>query len=231
VNTAFTNMYNTLIGHSIIPDLINGIDQWFGRLPGMLLGWVSRGKDAAIGQFQALIGWVGGLPGALVGALGNMGNLFQGAGHDLIIGFWNGMVGMWQWLRDSIYNFFAGIMPQWVKDALGIHSPSRLFAAIGKQLPAGLVVGMDAGQPMVQAAAERMASVTDAFTAPSSAPAFTGSFGAGTASSPASAAAGGVTIENIHVQGVLDPNDPSSYRRMVEGIRGAIRDLEREVYA
>ncbi len=30
----FKNLYDTLIGHSIIPDLINGIIKWFSELPG-----------------------------------------------------------------------------------------------------------------------------------------------------------------------------------------------------
>ncbi|NUW45540.1 hypothetical protein [Nonomuraea rhodomycinica] len=229
----FTELYDRLIGHSIIPDLINGIKNWISGLPDMFARWFGQAKDWAIGKFNELLNWVRGLPGAITGALGNMGSLLGGAGRDLIVGFWNGMVGMYNWLRDSLYNFFRGIMPDWVRDALGIHSPSRLFAEIGKQLPAGLVVGMDAGQPMIQSAAQRMADATvGAFTEPASpAPAFDGAFAAPAAAPGAAAAGGGVTIENLTVRGILDPRDPGSFRRMVEEIRQEIRTLDREVYA
>jgi phage-related protein len=233
----FLELYNRLVGHSIIPDLVNGIGRWISGLPDMFARWFGQAKDWAIGKFNELVGWISGLPGMIVGALGNMGSLLGGVGHDLIIGLWNGMVGMWQWFKDSIYNFFAGIMPQWVKDALGIASPSKLFAAIGKELPAGLAIGMDVGAPMVKAASERMAEATvGTFTAPSPAPAFGGTFGnasttMGAPGRPAPAAIGGVTIENVNVQGVLDPRDPMSYRRLIEQLREALRQLEQEGYA
>jgi phage-related protein len=236
VNKAFQLMYDKLVGNSIIPDLINGIDRWFGKLPEMISGWVGQAKDWAIGKFQELIGWVSGLPGMIVGALGNMGSLLGGVGRDLIVGLWNGMVGMWQWFRDSIYNFFAGIMPQWVKDALGIASPSKLFAAIGKELPAGLAIGMDVGAPMVEAASKGLAAAAvDAFPLPalvgaSPAGEFGGAFGAPVLTGTPR---GGVTIENliVTVQGVLDERDPMSTRRIAERIRQAIIDLEQERFA
>jgi phage-related protein len=152
----------------------------------------------------------------------------------LVVGLWNGLVSMWQWLRDSIYNFFSSIMPQWVKDALGIHSPSKLFAAIGEQLPPGLVLGIDHRLPMVEAASQRMAAATvgafDDLASP--APAFTGTF----AASPAAGAAsgGGVTLHGdlvLHMQGVIDPSRPDAWRQVLVQVREGLRELEREAYA
>jgi hypothetical protein len=37
VVAAFTNMYNTVVGHSIVPDLINGIGSEFGRLDSVMV--------------------------------------------------------------------------------------------------------------------------------------------------------------------------------------------------
>ncbi|MFI7643745.1 hypothetical protein [Nonomuraea sp. NPDC049400] len=155
----FSDLYDRLVGHSIIPDLITKIDEWVGKLPGMFSKWVGEAKDWAIRKFQELASWVSGLPGQIVGALGNMGGLLGGAGHDLIIGFWNGMVGMFEWLKSSIYNFFSAIMPDWVKDALGIHSPSRVFAAIGRQIPAGMALGIDRASGLVESAVQGLAGM------------------------------------------------------------------------
>ena len=42
-------------------------------------------------------------------------------------------------------------------DALGIHSPSRVFAELGAQIPRGLALGIESGAGMTQAAADEMA--------------------------------------------------------------------------
>ncbi len=44
----FNGLVDILIGNSIIPDLINGIVQWFCNLPGMLLGFATDLLNAAI---------------------------------------------------------------------------------------------------------------------------------------------------------------------------------------
>lgn len=37
----FTNLYDVLVGHSIIPDMINSIIEWFKKLPGRVLSFIS----------------------------------------------------------------------------------------------------------------------------------------------------------------------------------------------
>ncbi|WP_433225827.1 phage tail protein [Microtetraspora malaysiensis] len=60
----------------------------------------------------------------------------------MLLGLWNGFLSLGAWFRQQIYNFFSAIMPQWVRDALGIRSPSRVFAEIGKNTMLGLADGM-----------------------------------------------------------------------------------------
>ncbi|GAA3144988.1 hypothetical protein GCM10010466_40090 [Planomonospora alba] len=125
---------------------IKGIINWFSELPGMLGRWVDDARNAVTQRFDDLVNWLRGLPNSILNAIGSLGGLLGGLGHDLIIGLWNGIVGMWQWFRDSIYNFFSSIMPQWVKDALGIASPSKVFAEIGRFTMMGMSEGMLASQ-------------------------------------------------------------------------------------
>jgi phage-related protein len=212
VNKAFQLMYDKLVGHSIIPDLINGIDRWFGKLPEMISGWVGQAKDWAIGKFQELIGWVSGLPGMIVGALGNMGSLLGGVGHDLIIGFWNGLVGMWDWLRTSIYNFFSGIMPQWVKDALGIASPSKVFAKLGRELPAGMALGITQASGLVESAIAGLAtSATIGVGGMMATPAYAGA-------TPPTAARGG-NVYHITVEVPVNANPADTGAAVVDVIQ------------
>lgn len=64
--TFFKHLFDQLVGHSIIPDLINGIIQWFLSLPGKVLGAlasfvggvlgkIGELKDRAIAAFQNMV--------------------------------------------------------------------------------------------------------------------------------------------------------------------------------
>lgn len=48
----FTNLYNVLVGNSIIPDMINGIISWFGRLPSAILGILSNVRNFVISTWN-----------------------------------------------------------------------------------------------------------------------------------------------------------------------------------
>ncbi|MET8866539.1 hypothetical protein ABZW11_26675 [Nonomuraea sp. NPDC004580] len=230
----FQELYDTLVGHSIIPDLINGIGSWVGRLPAMFTQAIGNAVDAGINEFQQLLSYVGGLGSAILGSLGNMGSLLFNAGRDLVTGFWNGIVSMWNWFVGAVQDLF-GSVANWAKSVLGIASPSKVFAAIGRELPPGMVLGIEHNMPMLERASQRMAEATTAaFPADvpaTAAPAFAGAFGAPAVGAGVAAAPRVVSVENIILQGVFDPSNPVSYRRTVESLRQAIIDLEQEGYA
>jgi phage-related protein len=68
------------------------------------------------------------------------------AGADLIKGLWQGIVGMGTWLWDKIKGFFKGITDK-IKDFFGIKSPSKVFAGLGKMIPAGFAAGVKDAMP------------------------------------------------------------------------------------
>lgn len=133
---------------------------WFGRLPGMIGGWFGSMKDAAIAKAVELVGWVRGLPGRIGSAIGSLGSMLLNAGRDLLSGLWRGIQNGAGWLRDRIFGFFGNILPGWVKNILGIRSPSKVFADLGKHLPSGMAVGMDAGMPGLLAQATALGEAT-----------------------------------------------------------------------
>lgn len=59
-------------------------------------------------------------------------------GKDIVMGLWNGMQNMAGWLRDKVTGFFKNLIPSWAEKALGISSPSKVFASIGKNIVGGL---------------------------------------------------------------------------------------------
>ena len=63
-------------------------------------------------------------------------------GKNIVNGVWQGIQSMVSWFTSKVKSFFSGIVNS-VKNALGIHSPSKVFASIGKYMAEGLGEGWD----------------------------------------------------------------------------------------
>jgi phage-related protein len=61
-------------------------------------------------------------------------------GKDIVNGIWNGLKQMWTSLTSWFSDAWDSLVGS-VKDFLGIHSPSRVFADIGKNMALGVGVG------------------------------------------------------------------------------------------
>ena len=64
-------------------------------------------------------------------------------GGNLIKGLWQGISDAGAWLRDKISGFFGGVVDS-IKNFFGIHSPSTLFAGLGRNMGEGIGVGFEA---------------------------------------------------------------------------------------
>ena len=121
------------------------------RLPGKIWEWLSEtidkvsdwasdmmsmGAQAASTLVNAVINGVSGLLGEMVSV-----------GSNIVSGVWNGICNAAGWFRDSVYNFFSNIVSN-AKSALGIHSPSRVFAdEVGQWIPPGITEGIESKMP------------------------------------------------------------------------------------
>ena len=153
----------SFIGSAV--DQISGIVQWFGELPMMIRNWFEATKQNAIQKAMELVEWLRGLPGRIMAAIGNLGRLLWNAGGDLLRGLWDGISAAAGWLRSQISTFFGNLLPGWAKDFLGIGSPSKVFRdEIGKWIPKGMAVGIEANMGSVKDAAAglRDAAMIDA---------------------------------------------------------------------
>jgi len=54
IRKIFEKLYDVLVGHSIIPDLINGIIKWFNKLPSKLKSLATNAKNAVINAFNSM---------------------------------------------------------------------------------------------------------------------------------------------------------------------------------
>ncbi|MBM7771241.1 phage-related protein [Actinokineospora baliensis] len=130
---------------------------WLGQLPGRVAGWFRGVRDGAVNAVGDLLSWLRGLPGRLLDALGNLGNLLLQTGRDMIQGLLNGL----RQAASAVGNFLLKI----VKDAvggvlsfLGIASPSRLMHQIGGNTALGFANGIADATPLAVRAADRLAS-------------------------------------------------------------------------
>ena len=95
-----------------------------------------------IAAIPELLAYIVEIPSAIIGGIKDGLAGIAEIGPELIRGLWEGIKNMGQWLVDQVGGFFEGLVDN-VKDLLGIHSPSRVFAGIGENMAAGLGDGWD----------------------------------------------------------------------------------------
>nr|DAG56503.1 MAG TPA: tail tape measure [Caudoviricetes sp.] len=128
-------------GSQFLSNAINFVSQLPGRIASFLtkvissLGsWASnmasKGAEGARNMFNAVVNGLASLPGRVLSI-----------GSDIVHGIWDGISGAAGWLAGKVKDFAGGILDN-VKDALGIHSPSRLFRdQVGKYIAQGIGEG------------------------------------------------------------------------------------------
>ena len=177
--------------------------------------------------------FITGLPRQIMGAFSNAGRWLFNAGRDIVVGLWNGLVGMGRWLWNKITGWIKDVVPGPVLRVLGIASPSKLFAAIGADTVAGLALGIEAATPQAGAAAEALADTVaqrgqvDALGA--TVDGHTGARAAAFAGAERREV-GGVAVDTLEVNlhGVFDLVNPAEQRRLAERLRALLVRLEAE---
>jgi len=104
-------------------------------------------KNTAANAFNAVVSFFRGLPGRILGAIGNVGRLLTGIGGQLISGLFSGITGalrsVGSWVKNNIFDPIVGA----IKGLFGIHSPSTIMAELGGHLVGGLIKGVLSRNP------------------------------------------------------------------------------------
>lgn len=79
---------------------------------------------------------------SIVNGFASLMSKIKDIGKNIVNGVWQGIQSMIGWFTSKVKGFFSGIVNS-VKNALGIHSPSKVFASIGKYMAEGLGEGWD----------------------------------------------------------------------------------------
>lgn len=145
------NLVSGIIG--AIPDLVASIPQIISAittgiasaLPKIIQSGVSLLQKFIEGILSNIPALVAALPQIISAIVEGIGALIGGivdVGKSIVEGIWKGIQEMAGWIYDKVTGFFSGIVDG-VKDFLGIHSPSTVFADMGKNMALGLGQGWD----------------------------------------------------------------------------------------
>lgn len=129
----------------------SGIVRFFSGVWNSIVSGVSGMISNVIGYFQSLGSRVQSI-------LSGAGSWLVGVGRDIVSGLWNGLSSGWSWLTGQVNSLVSGLVSG-VKRALGIRSPSRVFAEIGNFMSEGMANGIQAGVPAVSKALDSLATM------------------------------------------------------------------------
>ena len=161
--TCLVDAYNKLVtwgsnmlasGKQAAINTVNGIVQFFSQLPSRIWNWLidTLNRVTNWGNQLAEKGRAGAamLVNAVVSGVANLPSRMAEVGRNIVHGVWNGISNAAGWFKSQVSSFFSGIVDG-AKSALGIHSPSRVFAKeVGKWIPPGVGVGIEDSMPELE---------------------------------------------------------------------------------
>lgn len=129
-------LFNTFVeaGGNIVQGLINGITS-------MVKNLFNFAKSLGTNIINGI--------GSAIGGLGNAPAALVNIGKNVIEGLWHGIQQMAGWIADRVHDLVLNIIPGPIRDALGIHSPSRVTMELGKMVALGLSAGIVGSTPAV----------------------------------------------------------------------------------
>ena len=121
------------------------VDKLIDNLPKLIDGGIRLIAALANGLIRAIPNLESKIPQIISsiekGLISGIPAIFD-VGKNIVEGLWNGIKNMGSWVSGKVKDFFGGIVGG-VKDFLGIHSPSKVFASIGGFMAEGLGEGFD----------------------------------------------------------------------------------------
>ena len=121
------------------------VNKLIENLPKLIDGGIRLIIALGIGLIEAIPQLVGKIPEiitAIIEGFASGASRILDIGKNIVEGVWQGIKNAAKWLKDKIFGFFDDIVGG-VKDFLGIHSPSRVFADMGKNMALGIGEGWD----------------------------------------------------------------------------------------
>lgn len=116
------------------------------RFPGQLRGWAVRTwgvvRQAAIDFLPRLLDFIKTIPDRVVENFGNLYDRMVEVGGSIVRGLVEGVKNLVPWLLEQAGSFASNFVDS-IKDNLGISSPSKVMAQMGRYAAQGFVKGLD----------------------------------------------------------------------------------------
>ena len=176
VNTMLGLLYLYVqVGYKIVLSLIQGIQSYAQNIPNVgnqimnnlknsLLNWLGQFLQIGTRLLQSMGQGIQNQVGSLLqrgrSVISQVVSSFNGyslwnTGYNLIVGLWNGMGYMKNWIVSKAQSLAYSVINS-VKRVFGVHSPSTEFAWVGEMNMEGLYQGMDESQSKVQGLIDTM---------------------------------------------------------------------------
>lgn len=154
------NLYDTVTRE--VPKIISNVITFFKEVPGKI-------SSAIYGAYQSVSDWANGMiqkaSEVIPEVIDNFVSFFESIpdrlkalGKNIVDGLYNGVKDAMHLVADKAGELADGFVKGF-KDALGIHSPSKVFYAIGEFIDKGLANGISAAKDL---AVKAIQSVSDA---------------------------------------------------------------------
>lgn len=145
-----------------VPKIVSSVVKFFEELPGNILTAILKTLDTISEWREKMVAFVvvetPKIISSIVGEFKKLPGELRKLGKFIWDGLINGLKDAWSTVTNGIKSFTDGFVNGF-KDALGIHSPSTVFAEIGGYIDQGLANGITAAVPYVSTA---MQDVVDA---------------------------------------------------------------------
>ena len=150
---------------SAIPTLIANIPQIINAIASTLMAfqWLSIGKNIIKGigsGLKNMVSWVKDVAKTILEGIKSAFSGSNNIGVQLVKGIWSGITSVKDWILSKIKGFGDSILSG-LKSFFGIHSPSKVMAdEVGKYLPKGMAVGIEASADDVYSAMNEVSKET-----------------------------------------------------------------------
>lgn len=146
-----------------VPKIVSSVVKFFEELPGNIWTAILKTLDVISKWRERMIAFVvveiPKIVSSIVGEFKKLPGELRKLGKFIWDGLINGLKDAWSTVTNGIKSFTDGFVNGF-KDALGIHSPSKVFEQFGIYIDQGLANGITAALPYVEQAMTNLANVT-----------------------------------------------------------------------
>ncbi|HEX6880946.1 MAG TPA: phage tail tape measure protein, partial [Terriglobales bacterium] len=121
----FNDMYDKVVGHSYVPDMVNEVGDWFGKLDGRMVKPAQAATDLAAKAFYKMGNDIAAALGASKGTAGEIGSLLSGAFGSFKGGGISGLAGF---AKAQATDFATGFLKETLSFIPGIGPIVSQFA-------------------------------------------------------------------------------------------------------